>query len=75
MQNLNEGLVSQLLMQTLKANNYFNTGRQPNIDNTTSGFDAGSSVLGKTSYPVGVPTSERHRVYFGMSMKPTPFRM
>ncbi len=75
MQNLNEGLLSQLLTQTLKSNNYFNTGRQQNIENPTSGFDAGSRALGDTSYPMGVPTSQRHREYFGMSMKPTSFRM
>lgn len=73
MQNLNEGLISNLLRDTLKHNNYFNPGRLPNTSNT-SGFDSANRNMGATSYPMGVPSQERHRIYFGMSTKPTDFR-
>ena len=75
MQNLNEGLLSHSFRASTLSNTgaKYGNGRAPLTAST--GFDQGNRNAGDSSFCQGVPISERHRVYFGMSNKPTDFRM
>jgi hypothetical protein len=75
MQNLNEGLLSQSFRAATMSNNGVIHGKGRGPLTASTGFDQGNRTTGDSSFCQGVPISERHRVYFGMSNKPTDFRM
>jgi len=74
---ITENYISNKIREELQSSGYFNRplAQMGQLYHGINGYDIASRAAGHTSYPSGIPSNYRHRIFLGLSNRPGSIRL